>query len=60
MTYRNTARGGSIHGHRNAEKMAKIGHVVPGICSRTDRQTDTLITVLRFLARGAVKMLRNV
>ena len=35
----------------NVHKKLKIGHVVPEICSRTDRhtvrQTDTLITILR-------------
>jgi len=31
------------------EKFVKIGHVAFEICERTDRQTDTLIAILRTL-----------
>jgi len=41
--------------HKN---LVKIGRVVPEICSRTDkhtdRQTDTVITILRRPTRGEV------
>ena len=29
------------------KKLVKVGHAVPEICSRTNKQTDTLITILR-------------
>jgi len=40
----------------NMHKMlAKISRVVPEISSRTDRQTDILITILRNRCRGGSK-----
>ena len=42
------------HGHTSqaSQNLVKIGRVVQEICSWTDRQTDTVITVLRLPYRG--------
>jgi len=38
----------------NAQKSVKVGRVVPEICSRTDKRTDTAITILRYPAWDGV------
>jgi len=37
------------------KKLVKIGRVFPEICSWIDRQTDTVITILRLPYPGEVK-----
>ena len=46
------------HGHKY--NTHKTGHLVPEICSRTDRQTDTLITILYSPIRGVVRMMNSI
>jgi len=44
--------GGQSYGKTCTENCVKIGCVIPEICSQADRQTDTVVPILRFAIGG--------